>query len=55
MLSDEEFSRFIGKFLFSPNGAKYNKNFRFDGQFKCDKPAPPITVSKMMYFFVLIS
>ena len=45
ILSDDEFSTYISKYLFSPIGSKYQKNFRFDGKLHCGQPAPPITVS----------
>jgi hypothetical protein len=45
ILSDDEFDTYISKYLFSPSGSKYQKNFRFDEKLHCGQPAPPITVS----------
>jgi hypothetical protein len=46
ILSDDEFSIYISKYLFSPHGSKYQKHFRFDGELLCGRPAPPTTVSE---------
>jgi hypothetical protein len=46
ILSDDEFSIYISKYLFSTHGAKYQKSFRFDGKLLCGQPAPPVTVSE---------
>lgn len=44
-ITQTDFSLYLSKFLWSPNGARFQKNFRFDGEFVCGKPAPPVTVS----------
>lgn len=43
-LSPNEFNLFLMKFLFSPHGAKFQANFRFDRELECGIPAPNITV-----------
>lgn len=53
ILSDDEFSTYISKYLFSPSGSKYQKNFRFDGNLHCGQPAPPVTVSSFDFKFKL--
>ncbi|PNF27986.1 hypothetical protein B7P43_G14201 [Cryptotermes secundus] len=53
ILSDDEFSTYISKYLFSPIGSKHQKNFRFDGHLRCGQPAPPITVSSFDFKFKL--
>ncbi|PSN55875.1 hypothetical protein C0J52_02764 [Blattella germanica] len=53
ILSDEEFSMALSKFLFLPSGSKYQKLFRFDGILKCGQPAPPIRVSGFEFNFGL--
>jgi hypothetical protein len=35
----------FSQFLFSPNGAPYQKNFKFNGSLACGQPLPPIMVS----------
>nr|CAD7423184.1 unnamed protein product [Timema monikensis] len=42
VLSDSEFSSYLSKYLFSPSGAKFQKNFRFEGKLQCGYPAPPV-------------
>lgn len=44
-ISQEKFNDYLSKFLWSPNGARFQKNFRFERDIECGKPAPPITVS----------
>jgi predicted RND superfamily exporter protein len=53
ILSDDEFSTYISKYLFSPSGSMYQKNFRFDGKLHCGEPAPPITVANFEFKFKL--
>ncbi|XP_075219371.1 patched domain-containing protein 3-like [Lycorma delicatula] len=55
ILSEQELRMFIGKYLFSPSGAKYNKNFRFADKLECGKLAPPITVASFDLKFKLFS
>ncbi|XP_066996697.1 patched domain-containing protein 3 isoform X3 [Anabrus simplex] len=52
-LSDDEFSNLLSRYLFSPSGASYQKNFRFDGNLSCGIPAPPVTVSSFDFKFKL--
>ncbi|KDR12704.1 protein patched homolog 3-like [Zootermopsis nevadensis] len=53
IISDDEFSIYISKYLFSPHGSKYQKNFRFDGKLLCGQPAPPVTVASFEFKFRL--
>ncbi|CAB3372453.1 Hypothetical predicted protein [Cloeon dipterum] len=55
ILSDAEFSRFISKFLFSPSGAIFEKDFRFDGKLTCGQPAPPVVLSSFEFKFRIFS
>lgn len=48
-MSDEKFKEYLSKFLWSANGARYQKNFRFDKELICGEPTPNITVN--IYFF----
>ena len=43
-LSEEEFSEKISLFLYSPKGAQYRDQFKFNGTLACKDPAPPILV-----------
>ncbi|XP_054280172.1 NPC intracellular cholesterol transporter 1-like [Macrosteles quadrilineatus] len=54
-LSEEDFSLLIGKFLFSPKGGKFQKNFRFSGKLECGEKAPPVTISTLDFKFRLFS
>ena len=38
------FDALLTQFLFSPSGAKFMRDFYFDGELECGKPAPPIKV-----------
>lgn len=44
-LTEERFSTILSKFLYSPEGGKYQAHFRFKEKLKCGHPAPPVTVS----------
>lgn len=55
VLTEHEFSLYISKYLYSPGGAKYQKNFRFEGKLECGHPAPPITVSSLDFKFKLFN
>ena len=39
-----DFPVVLSDFLFSLKGSKYRKDFQFDGELKCNEPAPPIQV-----------
>ena len=41
----------LSDFLFSSEGAKYKKSFKFSDELKCNSPAPPITASKFVVTF----
>ncbi|XP_069693275.1 patched domain-containing protein 3-like isoform X2 [Periplaneta americana] len=53
ILSDEQFSTYLSRFLFNPSGSKYQKMFRFDEDLRCGEPAPPIRVSSFEFKFKL--
>lgn len=44
-VTDLQFSTVLSKFLYSPEGGKYQPHFRFKEKLECGKPAPPVTVS----------
>lgn len=44
-VTEEDFNQHLSQFLWSPNGARFQKNFRFGGTFECGKPSPPVVVS----------
>lgn len=46
-VTDERFRTVLSKFLYSPEGGKYQAHFRFKEKLKCGEPAPPITVSPL--------
>jgi len=50
-LSTNEFNLFLSKFLFSPKGAKFQANFRFEKELECGIPAPNITMSSIDFRF----
>lgn len=50
-MADEEFRQYISDFLFSPTGARFQKNFRFSEILECGKPAPNITVAFIEFQF----
>lgn len=43
-VTDQRFSTILSKFLYSPEGGKYQAHFRFKEKLKCGEPAPPVTV-----------
>ncbi|KAK3928566.1 Patched domain-containing protein 3 [Frankliniella fusca] len=51
ILSDQDFKQSLSDFLFSPTGARYQKNFKFSEILVCGKPAPNITVSYIEFHF----
>lgn len=46
-LSKREFHNYLGKFLFSPLGGKFQASFKFDGNLRCGYPAPRPLVGYM--------
>ncbi|GLH10958.1 NPC intracellular cholesterol transporter 1 homolog 1b [Gryllus bimaculatus] len=52
-LTKADFHYLLSRYLFSPSGASFQKNFRFNGTLKCGEPAPPITVSSFDFKFKL--
>ncbi|KAI4503226.1 hypothetical protein M0802_001448 [Mischocyttarus mexicanus] len=48
---NEDFQRYLSKFLFSHMGGKYQMNFHFDGKLKCGEDAPRILIATMEFFF----
>lgn len=46
-VSDNRFSTILSKFLYSPEGGKYQAHFRFEEKLRCGHPAPPVTVSSL--------
>ncbi|XP_039299028.1 NPC intracellular cholesterol transporter 1 homolog 1b [Nilaparvata lugens] len=55
VLSDDDFSSLISKYLYSPRGSKYLWNFRFEEELKCGEPATQITVASFDFKFKLFS
>lgn len=47
-----EFRTYLGQFLFSNQGGKFQSNFRFDKRLKCGEPVPSITVSQLTFKFI---
>lgn len=50
-VTQDEFSQYLSQFLWSPNGARFQKNFKFRGNFTCGKPSPPVIVSSIDFVF----
>lgn len=50
-LSDNEFNLFLSKFLFSPRGARFQANFRFQHDLECGLPASKILMSSYDFQF----
>lgn len=48
----EEFSSLLSDFLFSPQGAKYQQNFKFDGELGCNEPAPRVKATKISFIYL---
>ncbi|KAF2904389.1 hypothetical protein ILUMI_01779 [Ignelater luminosus] len=46
-LTTNEFNLFLSKFLFSPRGARFQANFRFDKDLECGIPVSNITMSSI--------
>ncbi|CAL8090383.1 unnamed protein product [Orchesella dallaii] len=54
-LTDKEFSKYLGKFLFSPSGGKYQSRFKFDSNLTCGKRAPIVELSSANFKFNIFS
>ncbi|XP_031339796.1 protein patched homolog 3-like isoform X2 [Photinus pyralis] len=48
-LGADEFNLYLSKFLFSPNGARFQANFRFTHDPECGTPASDITMSSINF------
>lgn len=55
MISDEKFNKHLSRFLYSPNGGRYQINFKFSQPLVCGRPAPNITASTMTFKFIRFS
>lgn len=51
VLNDTDFYDYLSKFLFSRNGGKYQRNFRFKRDLKCGENAPPILAATVDFIF----
>ncbi|CAK9806362.1 Patched domain-containing protein 3 [Anthophora quadrimaculata] len=51
ILEDTEFYNYLSKFLFSRNGGKYQRNFRFKGDLTCGENTPAILVTTIDFLF----
>ncbi|KOC67294.1 Patched domain-containing protein 3 [Habropoda laboriosa] len=51
ILEDTEFRHYLSKFLFSRNGGKYQRNFRFKGDLTCGENTPAILVTTIDFLF----
>nr|XP_003706373.1 PREDICTED: Niemann-Pick C1 protein-like [Megachile rotundata]XP_012147953.1 PREDICTED: Niemann-Pick C1 protein-like [Megachile rotundata] len=51
IIGDIEFRHYLSKFLFSKDGGKYQRNFRFNGDLVCGENTPPIAVSTIDFIF----
>lgn len=50
-LEDAEFRKYLSKFLFSQNGGKYQRNFRFKNSLTCGEDTAPILVATVDFTF----
>lgn len=50
-IKNEDFQRYLSKFLFSRMGGKYQMNFHFDGKLNCREDAPRILIATIEFFF----
>ena len=48
---NETFYKDLSDFLFSRRGAKFKRDFKFDGDLKCNIKAPHILVRKLMILY----
>ncbi|KAK6641750.1 hypothetical protein RUM44_013465 [Polyplax serrata] len=48
---ESTFKEYLSKFLWSPNGARFQKNFRFDGDLICGQPTPDVAMSLINFVF----
>lgn len=51
-VTEEKFQDYLASYLWSPSGARFQKNFRFDGELVCGQPAPLIEVSSWVHFIL---
>lgn len=51
ILEDTEFQNYLSKFLFSRNGGKYQRNFRFKKSLICGQNTAPISVATIDFIF----
>jgi len=51
IMTKSVFPMVLSDFLHSSEGARYKRNFEFDGELVCGEPAPPIRVSKFSVGF----
>ncbi|ODN02586.1 Patched domain-containing protein 3, partial [Orchesella cincta] len=54
-LTNKEFNKYLGKFLFSPTGGKYQSRFKFDKNLTCGKSAPAVMLSSANFKFNIFS
>ncbi|CAL7945885.1 unnamed protein product [Xylocopa violacea] len=50
-LGDAEFQNYLSRFLFSRNGGKYQRNFRFEEDLRCGENAPTILAATIDFVF----
>lgn len=51
-VTDEKFYKMLGTYLWSPKGARFQKNFKFSENFTCGHPVPPIEISTIDFIFM---
>lgn len=51
VLTDKEWKFYLSKFLFSPEGGKFQAQFRFANKLKCGEEAPDVIVSTINFNF----
>lgn len=54
-VTDEKFHQLLGTYLWSPKGARFQKNFKFSENFTCGNPVPPIEISTIDFIFMPFS
>jgi len=53
--TEEYFPMVFSDFLFSSHGSRFKPNFKFDGELKCNHPAPPINASMFSIDYLIFS
>ena len=48
----KDLQHYVSEFLYSPNGAKYVSNLRFDGTLNCNQRSPSITASSIPISYI---